>query len=214
MVEFIEFTRNYRDRSTQRGFQWEFYCERCHNGYRSKFRPSATGLMKDALDVAGSLLGGRLGRARHVGHRVHSVAWERAHDEAFHKASAEVRAYFVQCPRCNEWVCRERCWNESRGLCFDCAPDVAVQAASAQAASAAAQATTQVRKRAYDVEDYVAGDALQAACPHCGAAVKPGAKFCAACGQSLTQGHFCMQCGARIEGKAKFCPECGTKLRA
>jgi hypothetical protein len=141
MVAFIEFTRNYRDRSTQRGFQWEFYCERCRNGYRSKFQPSATGLMKEALDVAGSLLGGKLGRARHVGRRVHSVAWERAHDDAFHRAAEEVRMYFVQCPRCNAWVCRGRCWNESRGLCFNCAPDVAVVAAATQATSAAQQAT-------------------------------------------------------------------------
>ncbi len=29
MTEFIEFTNNYRDLSTDRGFQWEFRCERC-----------------------------------------------------------------------------------------------------------------------------------------------------------------------------------------
>ena len=38
MAEFIEFTDNYDDQSTDRGFQWEFHCQRCGNGYRSQFR--------------------------------------------------------------------------------------------------------------------------------------------------------------------------------
>jgi hypothetical protein len=40
MAELIEFTGNYNDLSTQQGFQWEFFCERCGNGYRSAFRPA------------------------------------------------------------------------------------------------------------------------------------------------------------------------------
>ena len=50
MTEFIEFTNNYQDLSTDRGFQWEFRCERCGNGYRSKFRASATGTISEVLE--------------------------------------------------------------------------------------------------------------------------------------------------------------------
>ncbi len=211
MVEFIEFTRNYQDLSTDRGFQWEFRCERCENGYRSKFRPSATGLVTEALDVASGLLGGVLGKAARVGDRVHSAAWERAHDDAFRQASAEVKVHFVQCPGCDEWVCERRCWNESRGLCFDCAPNVAVTAASAQASAIAGQAVEQVRKRQYDVDKYVSGDDLRATCPSCGAVVTAGTKFCSECGVRMEQKRFCTECGSPIEARAKFCPECGSK---
>lgn len=212
MTEFIEFTDNYRDTSTERGFQWEFFCERCGNGYRSKFRPSATGLMTEALDVAGGVLGGVFGTAARVSDRVHSAAWERAHDEAFHKASEEVRSHFGQCPNCNNWVCRQRCWNESRGLCFDCAPDVTVEAASAQAKAIADQAVEEVQAREYSVDDYVAGERLRASCSNCGAAVKAGAKFCSECGAALVQkDRFCTECGSPIDATANFCPECGAQ---
>ena len=211
MTEFIEFTNNYSDLSTERGFQWEFHCQRCGNGYRSKFRPSATGLVTEALDVAGGLLGGLIGTAANVSGRIHSAAWERAHDEAFHQACEEVKSYFIQCPRCNSWICRQRCWNESRGLCFECAPDVAVEAASAQAAAITDQAVQEVRSRQYDVGGYVAGDSLRAACPTCGAALKSGAKFCAECGTPIKQNRFCTECGSPMEANAKFCPECGAR---
>lgn len=211
MTKFIEFTDNYRDLSTERGFQWEFYCERCANGYRSKFRPSATGLASEALDVASGMLGGIFGTAARVGDRVHSAAWELAHDEAFHRASDEVKSYFIQCPRCNNWICRQRCWNESRGLCFECAPNVAVEAASAQAEAVSEQAVEEVRSRKYDVKDQVAGDDLRAACPNCGAAVEASANFCSECGEPLDEGdHFCTECGSQMEAGAKFCPQCGA----
>jgi membrane protease subunit (stomatin/prohibitin family) len=211
MPEFIEFTSNYHDLSTERGFQWEFRCERCNNGYRSKFRASATGLATEVLDVAGGVLGGIFGTAANVGQRVHSAAWERAHDENFSQAAKEVRPYFVQCPRCNNWICRQRCWNEKRGLCFNCAPDTAVEAAAAQAGAITDQAVEEVRGRKYDVKDYVAGDELSAACPSCGAALKAGAKFCAECGTPIKQNRFCTECGSPVEANVKFCPSCGAK---
>jgi len=211
MAELIEFTSNYHDVSTDKGFQWEFFCERCGNGYRSKFRPSATGMLSDALDVAGGILGGLFGTAAQVGDRVHSAAWERMHDTAFSEAVSEIKPFFVQCPRCNDWVCRQRCWDEKRGLCRACAPDVGVEVASAQVQAITDQAVEKVRSRQYQVDDYVAGDDLQAACPSCGAALKKGAKFCAECGNPIKRARFCSQCGASLEANAKFCPECGAR---
>jgi hypothetical protein len=211
MTELIEFTSNYRDLSTDRGFQWEFYCERCNSGYRSKFDASETGLLSEALDVAGGLFGGVVGNIAQASDRVHSVAWERGHDAAFTKAIAEVREFFIQCPGCNAWVCQKRCWNESRGLCLECAPDAAVAAAQAQAETIADQAREEVAQREYDVSQYTKGDELQAACPKCGAALKPEAKFCSECGTPIKTTKFCPECGTELEGTVKFCPECGTK---
>jgi membrane protease subunit (stomatin/prohibitin family) len=211
MVDFIEFTRNYSDLSTDRGFQWEFHCERCGNGYRSRFRPSATGLASEALDAVGGMLGGVFGKAANVGDRVHSATWERTHDDAFLAASQEVKAHFIQCPRCSEWVCRKQCWNESRGLCFDCAPNVAVETAAAQADAITAQAVEKVREREYDVQGYVDGDELRATCPECGAKTQAGAKFCPECGTRLSQKRFCSECGSPLGASAKFCPECGAQ---
>ena len=211
MAEFIEFTTNYNDRSTDRGFQWEFYCQRCGNGFRSKFQASATGLLTQALDVASGLFGGVLGTVANASGQVHSAAWERAHDHAFTDAVAEVRAFFVQCPNCNDWVCRKRCWNEARGLCLECAPSASVAAAQAQATAIADQARQTVTERQYDVSEYTTGNTLSGGCPTCGAELKPKAKFCAECGTPVKSKKFCGQCGVEIKNPTKFCPECGAK---
>ena len=36
------FTDNYEDNSTEAGFQFTFYCDLCHEGYKSKFIESKT----------------------------------------------------------------------------------------------------------------------------------------------------------------------------
>ncbi len=211
MTELIEFTSNYRDLSTDRGFQWEFYCQRCNSGYRSAFDASETGLFSEAMDVASGFFGGVLGKIARASDQIHSVAWEQAHDQGFKNAIAEVREHFIQCPHCNEWVCRKRCWNKSRGLCFDCAPDAAVAAAQSQATTMADQARAEVADRKYDVAQYTQGDERQAGCPNCGAVLTPNAKFCGECGTELKTQKFCVECGTELPGSVKFCPECGTK---
>ena len=50
-------------------------------------------------------------------------------------------------------------------------------------------------------------------CPHCGAVVKKGAKFCPECGKEMTdEKKICPVCGASVKKGAKFCPECGAGL--
>lgn len=55
------------------------------------------------------------------------------------------------------------------------------------------------------------------ACPHCGRPVRPGAKFCAACGQpvavapSQLPSLTCPQCGYAMRPGAKFCARCGYR---
>ena len=106
-MALIKFVRNHDDLSTDRGFQFEFYCDRCGTGYRTHFQASATGLVTEALDVASGLFGGALGGAADVSERVHSAAWEKAHDKAFATAVEEIKPNFIQCRRCTQWVCRE-----------------------------------------------------------------------------------------------------------
>ena len=48
-------------------------------------------------------------------------------------------------------------------------------------------------------------------CPHCGASVKKGNKFCPECGKPM--GNVCPKCGASVDKNAKFCPECGASLK-
>ena len=55
MSQKISFTRNYSDLSTQRGFQFEFNCDRCGTGYRTHFKPFTLGTVAGALDAAGGL---------------------------------------------------------------------------------------------------------------------------------------------------------------
>ena len=90
-MALIKFVRNYDDLSTSRGFQFEFYCDRCGTGYRTHFQASTTGIVTEALDVAGDFLGGVLDDAADLSKRVHSAAWEKAHDRAFAAAVGQGR---------------------------------------------------------------------------------------------------------------------------
>lgn len=210
-MALIRFVRNHNDESTDRGFQFEFFCDRCGAGYRTAFKPSHTGPAAGALDLAGGLLGGIFGQAADIGRHVHSAAWERAHDAAFEEAVEEATPHFQQCPRCQAWVCAAYCWNEDRGLCKNCAPDLAVEMSAMQATAAILDAAEVAHAALADKVAAADFDGvIQAKCPKCGTPVR-GGKFCANCGTPLAAEKFCTECGAKIAAGAKFCPECGGK---
>ena len=96
MAEHFQFTRNYNDLSTNKGFQFEFCCDRCGTGYRTKFKSSASGMLIEALDTAGSIFGGLFGQAADVSERVRSAGWQQARDEAFVEAINELQPDFIQ----------------------------------------------------------------------------------------------------------------------
>jgi class 3 adenylate cyclase len=48
-------------------------------------------------------------------------------------------------------------------------------------------------------------------CRSCGAAIAPGARFCASCGTPVT-GSACRACGAELAADARFCASCGTAV--
>lgn len=216
MADKIEFTNNYSDLSTDKGFQFEFYCDRCGTGYRTHFLPSALGTISGALDAAGSLFGGIFGSAADVSERVRSASWEKAHDEAFAKAMEELKPDFVQCPRCSNWVCRKSCWNQQRGLCKECAPDLGVEMSAAQASRTVEEIWAHSKMADEDREmlkDKSWREGVSASCPSCGAPLVKNVKFCPECGAKIKSEAHCTECGAKLTPGAKFCQECGAKAQ-
>jgi hypothetical protein len=206
------FTKNHTDHSNNTGFQFEFHCDKCGNGYRSTFQVSKLGVAAGLLRAAGSIFGGSFGSvgagADHVKDALRGEAW----DSAFKEAVEEIRPKFRQCTKCGHWVCPEVCWNEERGMCEDCAPNLQEHAAAIQAQVAVEQVWEKARK--VDQTDGMDVSAKQAAsCPKCGAGVQPKAKFCSSCGSPVGQKakRFCAECGGELLPTAKFCGGCGAK---
>ena len=122
MAALIPFTSNYTDVSTYEGYQFEFHCQRCGNGYRSAFRHSVTGFGGRLAALGGGILGGEIGaRVQEVGLL---AQWDRSstrgstNDKRLLEASEDVAGHFVQCRGgCAEWVCRDVCWDGRAGCC-------------------------------------------------------------------------------------------------
>jgi hypothetical protein len=203
----IEFTGNYNDLSTDKGYQFKFYCEKCHNGYMSTFRSSKIGLAASAMEVASGLFGGVFGKVAESAYQVQRAVGGPAHDSALHEAVEEIRPQFKQCTRCGRWVCEPICFNQKAQLCEWCAPDLDEEIAAAQAEAAKEQVIEKARTvdwtKGHDVA--VAGGAL---CKSCCAKLT-GGKFCPECGTPVNAKKKCQGCGAEVEGSPKFCPECG-----
>jgi hypothetical protein len=206
----IEFTGNYDDLSTDKGYQFKFYCEKCGNGYMSSFKASKLGMASSALQAAGNLFGGLFGQAASGAYEIQRAIGGPAHDSALKEATEEIRPLFKQCTRCGRWVCEPVCFNKKAMLCESCAPDMDEEIAAAQAEAAREQAFEKAR-----TVDWMKGKNLEqvggAVCRSCGA--KTGsAKFCPECGIPTSQKKTCMGCGHEVEGSPKFCPECGYKF--
>ena len=210
----IEFTRNYEDLSTDRGFQYEFQCDRCGTGFRTRFRGMAGTGTSDLLNAASGLFGGLFGSAADLTERARSAGWQKAHDDAFVDAVRELKPDFIQCPRCSTWVCRKSCWNNKKGLCKECAPDLGVEMAAAQASKSVeevwAHAAMAEEDKKLGAEHWREG--IRASCPKCEAPLAANAKFCPECGEKLKVKNNCPSCGAKLNPKAKFCMECGEKV--
>lgn len=209
----IAFTRNHRDHSNNNGFQFEFFCDKCGNGRMSPFKPNAVGVASTLLRAAGSLFGGALTSAAQGADHLKDALRGGARDEAFKEAIEACKPHFRHCTNCGKWVCPEACWNDKVGLCEDCAPNLAEQAASISAQVA----VQQLREKA-QASDQTGGMEMKAPrvalCPHCQARVE-GGKFCPECGKPLAgQKAFCAECGKEMAANAKFCPDCGAARKA
>jgi hypothetical protein len=205
----IPFTSNYNDHSTEFGYQFEFICQRCGNGYASSFQKSAAGIGETVLRSAGSLFGGFFGNASYAGSNLADMARGTGRDKALTNAVEEMRPHFDRCPRCGEWVCKEVCWNAEVGQCAQCSPKVHQEIASLRT-----QATIQQAQAKLSQMDQTAGLDLKTkamgTCPSCGQD-GGGGKFCANCGSPLTAA-ACQHCNAPLKPGARFCNECGTAV--
>ena len=74
-MALIRFTANFDDLSTDRGYQFRFRCDKCGNGFMSRFQTSVTGVAGDLLRAAGNIFGGILSSA---GNSAHGAVWIKA----------------------------------------------------------------------------------------------------------------------------------------
>lgn len=228
-MSMIQFVRNYDDLSTDKGYQFKFHCDKCGNGYLSRYQPSVVGTAGSFLRAASDLLGWGYSAGQSA-YEIQRAVGGKGHDSALETAVQEGKQYFHQCTRCGNWVCPEVCWNEKAGLCEGCAPNIQEEMSSAQAQAKAEAARTQLYQKAQQ-QDYVSNidmsidsqiqappvqpskpQASVAACSSCGAAVGT-AKFCPECGTPTKPAKAtCPGCGFQPEASVKFCPECGAKI--
>ena len=152
----IEFVRNYTDRSTDRGYQFEFRCDHCSNGYLSSYQPSLIGTAGGLLQAAGSLFGGLLGNVGNSSYEIQRAIGGPAHDRALQEAVAEVKAKFQRCQRCGNWVCAEVCWNAPAAQCTACTPKYEQEVISLRT-QAQVYATRQQMMDKAAATDYVSG---------------------------------------------------------
>ena len=228
-MALVQFVRNYEDLSTDKGFQFKFYCDKCGNGHLTRFQPSALGTAGSLLRAAGDFFGGWAASAGNSAYEMQRAVGGKAHDEALEQAVAEAKQHFRQCSRCGKWVCPEVCWNANAEQCEDCAPDYREEFAASHAQAKADAAREQLHTRARET-DYAsqtdmsadahakappvvaAGAATGPLCLSCGVGVGK-AKFCPECGTPTQKPKpVCASCGHQPEGTPKFCPECGTKM--
>jgi hypothetical protein len=223
MPDLIPFTSNVTDCSTTDGYQFEFHCQRCGNGFRSRFRHSVTGFGGRLAALGGSILGGEVGsRVEHIGLM---AQWNRpstrgtTNDQRMREASEDVAGEFRQCRGCTDWVCGSFCWDQRVDCCRNCAaaqlpPPGHAQSGYPQAGYGqpgwdqpvyGAAGYAPPTQAGYPAPPAPAAEAVRY-CGHCGA--EGTGKFCGACGTSF-DAPPCRGCGAPQRG-TPFCQNCGT----
>jgi hypothetical protein len=213
MSNLIKFTNNYRDCSTDAGYQFEFNCDGCGTGLMSPFKPSKLGVAGSVLRTASSFFGG-LGGATQAADGARDLMRGKERDQALQESVADMKKVFKLCGRCGKWVCPEACWNDKKNLCEKCAPDLEEELVNVQETAKVAW----MQRKAHQT-DMIAGlDITQdggkpkdlATCPKCNASVN--GKFCPECGTEITRKAFCANCGVENSAAAKFCGNCGQKM--
>jgi hypothetical protein len=205
MPGFTPFTSNYQDLSTNQGYQFEFRCDICGSGYRSEWQKNLLGTGASILGGASSVIGGLWG-ARNAANAAQDITDRAGRDKALQKASNEIMPLFHRCVRCNNWV-DETCFNKQRGLCVNCAPNLATEMEAERSSVELGQMRDAMRN-----QTIFSGDTSARAteCPSCGKPVG-SEKFCGNCGTPLGTAK-CAKCGAELAADTRFCGNCGNKV--
>src|SRR6516165_4290736 len=190
MPQLIQFVQNYQDLSTDKGFQFKFHCDKCGNGYMTRFQTSTLGMAESALHIAGNLFGGIFNTVGNSAYEVQRAVGGKAHDSALEEAVQEGKKYFQQCTRCGKWVCPEVCWNAQAGMCEGCAPNLQEEMAAAHAQAKVDVARQQLHEQAAK-QNYVAGIDMSA-----GAVLR-------APGPATAAEDRCTKCGSSIASNVK-----------
>jgi hypothetical protein len=218
------FTRNYKDNSTEAGFQFTFYCDHCGDGYKSSFIESETSKKKGFMrglgqgaSIIGSFVGGRVGSLAYGADRASDVLserfeersseWQKEHEQAFAKAQNEAREHFHRCHSCNKYVC-DQCWNEDEGMCVSCAPRQEILVAKTRA-DAMRRNIDDAGRNATVWQGAI--ESKTTICPACGKPAGSG-KFCNNCGANMDLKE-CPKCGAKNQQTVRFCNNCGENLQ-
>ena len=203
MPGFTPFTSNYQDLSNNQGYQFEFRCDVCGSGYRSEYQKNLLGA--SILGGASSIIGGLWG-ARNAADAAKDITDRGARDKALQNACNEIMPLFHRCVRCNNWV-DETCFNAQRGLCVNCAPNLAAEMEAERTSVELSQ-----MREAMAGQKVFSGDtgARATECPNCGKPVG-SEKFCGNCGQALGVAK-CPKCGSEIASGLRFCGNCGSKV--
>lgn len=229
MAKLIRFTNNYRDCSTEKGYQFEFNCDGCGDGLMSPFKASKLGIAAGILRSAGGLLGSLAGGADTAGNAADDLLRGKERDTALEDAVVEMKKVFKQCGRCGKWVCPEACWNEKKNLCEACAPDLDEELINIQETTKVEQLKRKARE-ANLVSDIdvtqpggkpaaTAGSGATTICEGCGSSVS--GKFCSTCGKQVVEkpaaaakaaGGYCSGCGTKYNAGDKFCGGCGNQV--
>jgi hypothetical protein len=215
MAAPVAFTGNVTDLCNENGFQWEFSCNRCGNGFRSPFAQNVAARGRGLLRMAGEWFGGKVetfsSGVEQFNYYGGTFGQESAtKDQHFAKAVEAVRSNFRQCRGCGRWACAQFCWNNDVGQCMECSPLAAEELARAQADAR----RYQLRERAYETDQVGTlnvAEAPKLRCDTCGAS-SGGGKFCQHCGTAMIKQVSCGRCGASAPPGASFCMECGTQL--
>src|ERR1044071_7987010 len=201
-MALIKFTANHEDLSTDRGYQFKFFCDKCGNGYMSECQTSLTGTAGGLLRAAGNIFGGILSSAGNSAYEIQRATGGKEHDAAIEKAVEEAKGYFKQCTRCGKWVCPEVCWNSKAGLCEGCAPDFEEDFAANKAQAMSSAARDQLHSKASQT-DYASGTDMRA-----GASAPQGTLACPSCGAKTTGSKSCPERCQPLQVKLT-CPGCG-----
>jgi hypothetical protein len=209
MSSIVPFTDNIRDLSNETGYQFEFVCERCGNGYRAPFVPDKVAKGRNILRAVGSITGGRLADLGYASQMLDRSTNSPAKDRALQQSVESVIGEFRQCRGCGNWVCRDVCWNDEVGQCLNCSPSVADELSRAQAAAQVEQMHAKTREIDW-TSDVDLQTRVKLQCPSCQASIT-GGKFCPECGSQIKPAGECANCGTEVKPGTKFCPECGQK---